>query len=67
MSVVCTGLWMLTGVVTGDAAVAWSSAIACSTAGLILLAESCPRPGGWASLAELDAEAAALERELVAA
>ena len=39
---------------------------------LILAAECWPRPGGWASLADLDAEAAALldaerSRELAAA
>jgi len=67
MSVVCTALWLCSGALTGDAAIAWSSAIACVTAGLILAAETWPRPGGWASLQELDAEAAALERELVAA
>jgi len=67
MSVACTGLWLCTGVLTGDAAVAWSSAIACVTAALILAAEAWPRPGGWASLEDLDAEAAALERELVTA
>ena len=67
LSVLCTGLWLCTGVLTGDAAIAWSSAIACATAALILAAESWPRPGGWASLEELDAEAQALERELVAA
>jgi hypothetical protein len=67
LSVLCTGLWLCTGVLTGDAAIAWSSAIACATAALILAAETWPRPGGWASLEELDAEAQALERELVAA
>jgi uncharacterized protein with PQ loop repeat len=67
MSVACTALWLCSGALTGDAAIAGSSAIACVTAALILAAETWPRPGGWASLQELDAEAAALERELVAA
>jgi uncharacterized protein with PQ loop repeat len=74
LSVVCTALWLLTGALTGQAAVMWSSAIACATAALILAAESWPRPGGWASLEELDAEAATLRfsierprEELVAA
>jgi hypothetical protein len=60
MSVICTGLWLLAGALTGQSAVMWSSAIACLTAALILAAESWPRPGGWASLEELDAEAATL-------
>jgi uncharacterized protein with PQ loop repeat len=60
LSVACTALWLCTGLLTGQPAVAWSSALACATAALILTAESCPRPGGWASLADLDAEAAAL-------
>ena len=74
MSVACTALWMLAGALTGQAAVVWSSAIACATAALILAAECWPRPGGWASLEELDAEAAVLRmtierprEELVAA
>jgi len=67
MAMTCAGLWLCSGALTGDAAIAWSSGIACTTAGLILAAETWPRPGGWASLEELDAEAAALERELVAA
>lgn len=72
LSVTCTALWCLTGLVTGQVAVAWSSAIACAAAALILSAECWPRPGGWATLADLDAEAAALvdaerPRELVAA
>jgi hypothetical protein len=41
-----------------------ASAIACATAALILAAETWPRPGGWASLEELDAEAAALRLSL---
>lgn len=60
MSVICTGLWLLAGALTGQSAVMWSSAIACLTAALILAAESWPRPGGWASLEQLDAEAATL-------
>jgi uncharacterized protein with PQ loop repeat len=74
LSVLCTALWLLTGALTGQAAVMWSSAIACATAALILAAEWWPRPGGWASLEELDAEAATLRlhierprEELVAA
>jgi hypothetical protein len=60
MSVGCTALWLCTGLLTGQRAVVWSSAVACGTAALILAAECWPRPGGWASLAELDAEAAEL-------
>jgi len=74
LSVVCTALWLLAGALTGQAAVMWSSAIACATAALILAAESWPRPGGWASLQDLDAEVVALRlsmerprEELVAA
>jgi uncharacterized protein with PQ loop repeat len=64
LSVVCTALWLCVGLLTGQSAVAWSSAIACATAALILAAESWPRPGGWASLQDLDAEAAALAVDL---
>jgi uncharacterized protein with PQ loop repeat len=60
MSVLCTALWIVAGALTGQAAVVWSSAIACATAALILAAECWARPGGWASLEELDAEAAML-------
>jgi MtN3 and saliva related transmembrane protein len=64
LAVVCSGLWLCAGLLTGQAAVVWSSAIACATAALILAAETWPRPGGWASLEELDAEAAALRMSL---
>lgn len=67
MAMTCAGLWLCSGALTGDRAIAWSSGIACATAALILAAETWPRPGGWASLEELDAEAAQLERELAAA
>jgi uncharacterized protein with PQ loop repeat len=61
LSVACTALWLLVGLLTGQSAVVCSSAIACATAALILSAECWPRAGGWASLGDLDAEAAALE------
>jgi uncharacterized protein with PQ loop repeat len=64
LSVACTALWLCVGLLTGQSAVAWSSAIACATAALILAAESWPRPGGWATLEDLDAEAAALAVDL---
>jgi uncharacterized protein with PQ loop repeat len=64
LSVSCTALWLCSGLLTAQPAVAWSSAIACGTAALILAAETFPRPGGWRSLRELDAEAALLALDL---
>ena len=60
LSVGCTALWMLAGALTDQAAVVWSSGSACATAALLLAPECWPRPGGWASLEDLDAEAGLL-------
>jgi uncharacterized protein with PQ loop repeat len=47
MTVVVATLWLVDGVIIGDAAIAGSAALSAASAGLILLAETSSRPVSW--------------------
>jgi len=60
MTVVVAALWLVDGVIIGDAAIAGSAGLSAASAGLILLAETTSRPISWsrrAAAAEDDAPA----------
>jgi uncharacterized protein with PQ loop repeat len=52
VTVVVATLWLVDGVIIGDAAIAGSAALSAASAGLILLAETSSRPASWSRRAD---------------
>jgi uncharacterized protein with PQ loop repeat len=66
VTVVVATLWLVDGVIIGDAAIAGSAALSAASAGLILIAETSSRPASWSRRADaaVTVEVAALRAEV---